>query len=366
MNLYTNGGQTMLNKLALIEKRYLEIEEALSNPDVMNDIEGYKKYMKEYKNLVPVVEKYREYKTAESDISDAEDILSIEDDPELRALAEEQKDEARSKLPSLLDELKILLLPKDPNDDKNVIIEIRGGAGGEEASLFAAVLYRMYTMYAESSGFKVELLSANETELGGFKEVSFMVEGENAYSRFKFESGVHRVQRVPETEAQGRIQTSTATVAVLPEVEDVDFELNMDELEITRHRSAGAGGQHVNKTESAVRIIHIPTGMTVDCQDERSQIKNKEKALKIMKSRLADYYNSQKEQAVASERRSQVGTGDRSERIRTYNYPQGRITDHRIGYTIHSLENFLNGRMDDMIDALISADRAEKLKAGLE
>ena len=290
----------------------------------------------------------------------------MEDDPELRALAEEQKNESRSKLEPLMDELRILLLPKDPNDDKNVIIEIRGGAGGEEASLFAAVLYRMYTMYAESSGFKVELLSANETELGGFKEVSFMVEGEGAYSRFKFESGVHRVQRVPETEAQGRIQTSTATVAVLPEVEDVDFELNMDELEITRHRSAGAGGQHVNKTESAVRIIHIPTGITVDCQDERSQIKNKDKALKIMKSRLADMYNREKEQAVASERRSQVGTGDRSERIRTYNYPQGRITDHRIGFTIHSLENFLNGRMDDMIDALISADRAEKLKAGLE
>lgn len=356
----------MLNKLAQIEKRYLEIEEALSNPDVMNDMEGYKKYMKEYKNLLPIVEKYREYKTAESDIADADEILSVETDPDFRALAEEQRQSAWEKLDPLLDELKILLLPKDPNDDKNVIIEIRGGAGGEEASLFAAVLYRMYTMYAESSGFKVELLSANETELGGFKEVSFMVEGENAYSRFKFESGVHRVQRVPETEAQGRIQTSTATVAVLPEVEDVDFELNMDELEITRHRSAGAGGQHVNKTESAIRIIHIPTGITVDCQDERSQIKNKEKALKIMKSRLADLYNSQKEQAVASERRSQVGTGDRSERIRTYNYPQGRITDHRIGFTIHSLENFLNGRLDEMIDALIAADRAEKLKEGIQ
>ena len=356
----------MLDKLAQCEKRYLEIEASLSDPDVMDDIEAYKKYMKEYKNLLPVVEKYREYKAAETDISDAEDILASETDPELRALAEEQKNEARGKLEPIMEELKILLLPKDPNDDKNVIIEIRGGAGGEEASLFAAVLYRMYTMYAESSGFKVELVSANETELGGFKEVSFMVEGEGAYSRFKFESGVHRVQRVPETEAQGRIQTSTATVAVLPEVEDVDFELNMDELEITRHRSAGAGGQHVNKTESAIRIIHIPTGITVDCQDERSQTKNKEKALKIIKSRLADLYNSQKEQAVASERRSQVGTGDRSERIRTYNYPQGRITDHRIGYTIHSLENFLNGRMDDMIDALISADRAEKLKAGLE
>ena len=356
----------MLDKLAQIEKRYLEIESALSSPEVMNDMEGYKKYMKEYKNLLPVVEKYREYKNAERDIADAEEILSIEDDPELRALAEEQKNEAYAKLNPLMDELRILLLPKDPNDDKNVIIEIRGGAGGEEASLFAAVLYRMYNMYAAQAGFKTELLSANETELGGFKEVSFMVEGDGAYSRYKFESGVHRVQRVPETEAQGRIQTSTATVAVLPEVDDVDFELNMDELEITRHRSAGAGGQHVNKTESAVRIIHIPTGITVDCQDERSQIKNKDKALKIMKSRLADMYNREKEQAVQSERRSQVGTGDRSERIRTYNYPQGRITDHRIGYTVHSLEAFLNGKMDDMIDALISADRAEKLKAGIE
>ncbi len=355
----------MLTKLAQIEKRFLDIEESLSSPEVVSDMEGYKKYMKEYKNLQPVVEKYREYKGLETDIADAEMILSEETDPELRALAEEQKDNARALLEPTLDELKILLLPKDPNDDKNVIIEIRGGAGGEEAALFSAVLYRMYTMYAESAGFKVELLSANETELGGFKEVSFMVEGEGAYSRFKFESGVHRVQRVPETEAQGRIQTSTATVAVLPEVEDVDFELNMEELEITRHRSAGAGGQHVNKTESAVRIIHIPTGLTVDCQDERSQIKNKDKALKIMKSRLADMYNREKEQAVASERRSQVGTGDRSERIRTYNYPQGRITDHRIGLTIHSLENFLNGRIDEMIDALIAADRAEKLKAGL-
>ena len=355
----------MLTKLEQIEKRFLEIEESLSSPEVVSDMEVYTKYMKEYKNLTPVVEKYREYKALETDISDADEILSEETDPELRALAEEQKNDARSQLEPTLDELKILLLPKDPNDDKNVIIEIRGGAGGEEAALFSAVLYRMYTMYAESAGFRVELLSANETELGGFKEVSFMVEGEGAYSRFKFESGVHRVQRVPETEAQGRIQTSTATVAVLPEVEDVDFELNMEELEITRHRSAGAGGQHVNKTESAVRIIHIPTGLTVDCQDERSQIKNKDKALKIMKSRLADMYNREKEQAVASERRSQVGTGDRSERIRTYNYPQGRITDHRIGLTIHSLENFLNGRIDEMIDALIAADRAEKLKQGL-
>ena len=351
----------MIEKLASCEKRFQEIESAISSPDVMSDLEAYKNYMKEYKNLTPIVEKYREYKKALSDISDADVILETESDPEMRRFADEEKQLAREKADSALQELKVLMLPKDPNDDKNVIVEIRAGAGGEEACLFAAVLYRMYTMYAEASGFKVELLGCNETELGGFKEISFTVEGENAYSRFKYESGVHRVQRVPETEAQGRIQTSTATVAVLPELEDVDFELNMNELEITRHRSAGAGGQHVNKTESAIRIIHIPTGITVDCQDERSQIKNKDKALKIMKSRLADLYNSQKEQEVASERRSQVGTGDRSERIRTYNYPQGRVTDHRIGLTIYSLDNFLNGRIDEMIDALTAADRAAKM-----
>lgn len=351
----------MTEKLSRLEKRFEEIEEKLSAPEVVADMESYKNYMKEYKNLSPIVEKYREYKKALSDISEAEALLKDEDDRDMRELAEEMLAQAKETAESTLQELKVLMLPRDPNDDKNVIIEIRAGAGGEEASLFAAVLYRMYTMYAESAGFKVELLGCNETELGGFKEISFTVEGENAYSRFKYESGVHRVQRVPETEAQGRIQTSTATVAVLPELEDVDFELDMNELEITRHRSAGAGGQHVNKTESAIRIIHIPTGITVDCQDERSQIKNKDKALKIMKSRLADLYNSKKEQEVASERRSQVGTGDRSERIRTYNYPQGRVTDHRIGLTLYSLESFLNGRLDEMIDALIAADRAEKL-----
>lgn len=351
----------MTEKLSRLEKRFEEIEEKLSAPEVVADMESYKNYMKEYKNLSPIVEKYREYKKALSDISEAEALLKDEDDRDMRELAEEMLAQAKETAESTLQELKVLMLPRDPNDDKNVIIEIRAGAGGEEASLFAAVLYRMYTMYAESAGFKVELLGCNETELGGFKEISFTVEGENAYSRFKYESGVHRVQRVPETEAQGRIQTSTATVAVLPELEDVDFELDMNELEITRHRSAGAGGQHVNKTESAIRIIHIPTGITVDCQDERSQIKNKDKALKIMKSRLADLYNSKKEQEVASERRSQVGTGDRSERIRTYNYPQGRVTDHRIGLTLYSLESFLNGRLDEMIDALTAADRAEKL-----
>ncbi len=356
----------MLEKLALCEKRYLETEQALSDPAIMADMEAYKKYMKEYKSLTPIIEKYREHKAALEDIAEADLILETESDKDLRLLAEEQKYSGREKAESTLAELRLLMIPKDPNDDKNVIMEIRAGAGGEEACLFAAVLYRMYNMYAESAGFRAELVSYNETELGGFKEVTFLVEGENAYSRLKYESGVHRVQRVPDTESQGRIQTSTATVAVLPELEEVDFELDMNELEITRHRSAGAGGQHVNKTESAVRIIHIPTGITVDCQDERSQIKNKEKALKIMKSRLADHYNGQKQEAVASERRSQVGTGDRSERIRTYNYPQGRVTDHRIGLTLYSLESFLNGRLDEMIDALTAADNAEKLKNGME
>lgn len=354
----------MTEKLEICEKRFLEIEENLSSPEVMSDMEAYKKYMKEYKSLLPVIEKYREYKKALVDIADAEMLLESESDPELRVLANEQKEEAKGALVGIEEELNVLLLPKDPNDDGNVIVEIRGGAGGDEASLFAAVLYRMYTMYAESLGFKTDLINANETEIGGFKEISFTVEGDGAYAKFKFESGVHRVQRVPETESQGRIHTSTVTVAVLPEVEDTDFELNMDELEITRHRSAGAGGQHVNKTESAIRIIHIPTGITVDCQDERSQIKNKDKALRIMKSRLADMYNREKEQAVASERKSQVGTGDRSERIRTYNYPQGRVTDHRIGLTLYSLENFLNGRIDEMVSALATADRAAKLQSG--
>lgn len=356
----------MIEKLFELEKRYIETENKLSAPDILTNMDSYKKYSKEYKTLTPIIKKYREYKNAESDIKDSDEILASERDAEMRELAEEQKQQAKDEIEKITNELKFLLLPKDPNDDKNVIIEIRGGAGGEEAALFAYVLYRMYTMYAEAAGYKSELLYTSETELKGFKEVSFMIEGEGAYSRFKFESGVHRVQRVPETEAQGRIHTSTVTVAVLPEVEDVEFTLNMDELEITRHHSAGAGGQHINKTESAIRIIHIPTGTVVDCQDERSQMKNKDKALKVMKSRLADLDRRKKDQALASERKSQVGTGDRSERIRTYNYPQGRVTDHRIGFTIYSLENFLNGRLDEMIDTLITADRAEKLKVGEE
>ena len=352
----------MIEKLKDIERKFNEIEEKLSDPEIISNMEEYKKYTKEYKNLSPVVEKYREYVAYQRDKEDGEEVLA-EGDEDMRELAEEQIKTAKESMEVCFEELRILLLPKDPNDDKNVIIEIRGGAGGDEAALFAGNLYRMYNMYAEQAGFKCELLYANETELGGMKEVSFTVSGEGAYSRFKFESGVHRVQRVPDTESQGRIQTSTATVAVLPEVEECDFELNMDELEITTHRSAGAGGQHVNKTESAIRIIHKPTGTVVDCQDERSQGKNKEKALKVMKSRLADMEKRKRESALASERRSQVGTGDRSERIRTYNFPQGRVTDHRIGLTLYSLENFMNGRIDEMIDALITADRAEKLKA---
>lgn len=350
----------MFEKLEQIEKKLIDTESRLADPEVVSDLAEYTALMKDYKQISPIVEKYREYKSALSVKADALELMSS-DDPEMKELAKAEFDEAEETLKRTHDELRIMLLPVDPNDEKNVIIEIRAGAGGEEACLFAYVLYRMYNMYAEQAGFKSELLYTNETELGGMKEVSFMIVGEGAYSRFKFESGVHRVQRVPETESQGRIQTSTATVAVLPEVEDVDFELNMEELEITTHRSSGAGGQHVNKTESAIRIIHIPTGTVVDCQDERSQMKNKDKALKVMKSRLAALEKEKRESAIASERRSQVGTGDRSERIRTYNYPQGRVTDHRIGLTIYQLEAFLNGRMDEMIDGLITADRAAKL-----
>ena len=356
----------MTEKLRDIEKRYIAIEEKLSDPEIVSDLNEYKKVSREYKSLTPVVEKYREYRTYEKDLADAEEILGVSDDPEMRTLAEEQAESARKSLAACADELKLLLLPRDPNDDKNVIIEIRGGAGGEEAALFAGDLYRMYNMYAEQAGYKCDLLYANETELGGFKEISFTVSGEGAYSRFKFESGVHRVQRVPDTESQGRIHTSTVTVAVLPEAEESDFELNMDELEITTHRSAGAGGQHVNKTESAIRIIHIPTGTVVDCQDERSQGKNKEKALKVMKSRLADLEKRKRDSALASERRSQIGTGDRSERIRTYNFPQGRVTDHRIGQTLHSIDNFMEGDIDEMIDALAIADRESKLAQGTD
>ena len=355
----------MLEKLSETEKNYEKIAEDLSTPEVAADPERFAKLMREHKRLTPIVDKYREYVRLKSQIADAEEILAG-GDAELAELAEVELTEAKNALPDVEHELQILLLPHDPNDDKNVIFEIRGGAGGEEAALFAYVLYRMYTMYAAKVGYKTEIINLNETELGGFKEVTFMIEGEGAYSRLKYESGVHRVQRVPETEAQGRIHTSTATVAVLPEAEDVEVEINPADLIIETCKSSGAGGQHVNKTESAIRLIHKPTGIVVECQDERSQYKNRDKAMKLLKTKLYDMAQAEQDEKIASERRSQVGTGDRSERIRTYNYPQSRVTDHRIGLTLYSLENFLNGDIDEMLTALATADTAAKLAKSIE
>lgn len=352
----------MLSRLANIEKRYLEINNELCDQNILSDQNKYKSLMKELKNLTPVVEKYREYKKEENSLEESKEILADGTaDKELKEMAEAEMESAKENLEKISEELKVLLLPKDPNDDRNVIIEIRGGAGGEEAALFAGALFRMYNMYAQNRRWKVEVLNANETQLGGYKEISFMISGEGAYSRFKFESGVHRVQRVPDTEAQGRVHTSTVTVAVLPEAEDVEIEINPADLQIDTYRAGGAGGQHVNKTESAIRITHIPTGVVVECQDERSQYKNKDKAMKVLKSRLLEAKRNEQESAVAEERRLQVGTGDRSERIRTYNYPQSRLTDHRIGLTLYRLEDVLNGDLDEIIDALITADRAAKL-----
>ena len=353
----------MFENLREAEKHYEEINEMLMQPEIINDTDKYKNLMKEHKNLTPIIEKYREYNAAVSNLEGAKEMLDEGGlDPEMKEMAEEEIKTAKADIEKFTEELKILLLPKDENDDRNVIVEIRAGTGGEEAALFAHSLHRMYTMYAESKGFKIEIMNINETELGGVKEISFMVEGDGAYSRFKFESGVHRVQRVPETETQGRIHTSAVTVAVLPEAEDVEVEINPADLEIDTYRSGGAGGQHVNKTDSAIRITHKPTGVVVECQDERSQFKNKDKAMKMLKTKLLDMEREKQQNAIASERRSQVGSGDRSERIRTYNYPQGRLTDHRINLTLYSLETILDGRLDDVIDALITADRAEKLQ----
>ena len=352
----------MLDKLREAEEKYLNLEASLSSPTVMTDPDRYVAVMKEYKSITPIIEKYREYRRATEATEEALAILADAPDAELRALADEELREARVQTERLHRELTVMLLPRDPNDEKNVIMEIRAGAGGEEAALFAAVLYRMYTMYAASTGYKTTVVSQNPTELGGYREIIFSVEGDGAYSRLKFESGVHRVQRVPETESQGRIQTSTATVAVLPEVEEVSVEINPADIILETCKSSGAGGQHINKTESAVRLIHKPTGIVVECQQERSQFKNKDKAMKMLASILYDRKAREQTEQIASDRQKQVGTGDRSERIRTYNYPQGRITDHRIGYTIYSLERFLNGEIGDMIDALATAETAEKLK----
>ncbi len=357
----------MIEKLKFAEERYEEINNNLMDPTVINDNERYRNLMKEYKNLTPIVEKFKEYQGAVESFEEAKMMLDEGGmDKDFKEMVEEQYKESQQNMADYFEELKILLLPKDPNDDKSVIVEIRGGAGGDEAALFANSLYRMYSMYSAGKGWKTEILSSNQTELGGYKEISFSIEGEGAYSKFKFESGVHRVQRVPDTEASGRIHTSTVTVAVLPEVEEVEFELNAGDLKIDTYRAGGAGGQHVNKTESAIRITHLPTGTVVECQDERSQHKNRDKAMKILRSRIYEKQVIEQQAAIASERKSQVGTGDRSERIRTYNYPQGRITDHRIGLTLYKMDQFMNGDIEDMVDALITADQAEKLRSSTE
>lgn len=357
----------MFEKLSFIENQFEELAKKISDPDVIADQETWRKLCKEHSDLTPIVEKYREYKANRDTIEDARLMMDDpESDKEFKEMLAEESKKAKENIVHIEEELKILLLPKDPNDDKNVIVEIRGGAGGDEAALFAGDLFRMYSMYADTKRWKTEILSMNEIGIGGIKEVTFMLEGEGAYSRLKFESGVHRVQRVPETESSGRIHTSTVTVAVLPEVDEVEVAINPEDLQIDTYRSSGAGGQHVNKTESAIRITHIPTGIVVACQDERSQHKNREAAMKMLRSRLYDKMEQERNASIAADRKSQVGTGDRSERIRTYNFPQGRVTDHRIGLTLYKLEQVMNGDLDEIIDALITSDQSEKLKAQAE
>lgn len=351
----------MLDKLNALVLHWEDLEAQLSDPAVYGDTEKLRNVNRELKELGPVVETYQAYRQAQQSRAEAEELLH---DPEFRTLAQEELAAAKAKQEQLEQDLKRLLLPKDPNDGRNVIMELRGGVGGEEGALFAASLLRMYTMYAQRRGWKLETVNLNETELGGVKECSVLIEGEGAFSRLKFESGVHRVQRVPETESGGRIHTSAATVAVLPEAEDVDVEIDPKDLQIDTYRSSGAGGQHVNKTESAIRITHLPTGLVVECQDERSQYKNKDKAMKVLRSRLYEMERQRREAATAAERRGQVGSGDRSERIRTYNFPQGRVTDHRIGLTLYKIDTVMDGDLDELIDALITADQAEKLKQG--
>ena len=351
----------MLEKLKALALRHEDLEAQLSDPSVYGDAQRLRNINRELKELGPVVETFRAYQKAEDAKTGAEELLR---DPDFKELAQEELSAAKAEMERLREELKILLLPRDPNDGRNVIMELRAGTGGEEAALFAGDLYRMYSMYAQTKGWKMDIVSLGETELGGIKECSVLIEGEGAYSRLKFESGVHRVQRVPVTESSGRIQTSAATVAVLPEAEDVEFTIDPKDLQIDTYRSSGAGGQHVNKTESAIRITHLPTGLVVECQDERSQYKNKDKAMKVLRSRLYEMEQAKQAAATAAERRSQVGSGDRSERIRTYNVPQGRVTDHRIGLTLYKIDAMMNGALDELIDALVTADNAEKLSRG--
>ena len=353
----------MFQKVEDVERRYEELNKLISDPEVIARQNEWKNLMKEHSDMVNIVEKYREYKKVKEAYDEAQEMLA---DKDLKELAEMQMDECREKLPKIEEELKILLIPKDKDDEKNIICEIRGGAGGDEAALFAGTLFRMYSMYAERKHWKLEVLNENATELGGYKEISFMITGKGVYSRLKFESGVHRVQRVPDTESSGRIHTSTATVAVLPVVEDVEVELNPADIRMEVFRASGAGGQHVNKTSSAVRLIHEPTGIVAECQTERSQVQNREYAMRLLKSRIYEMEKKKQDEELASERKSQVGAGDRSEKIRTYNYPQGRITDHRIGLSIYQMEDFLNGNLDEMIDAITAYDRAEKLKGNQE
>ena len=349
----------MFEKLETVEKRYDELTKMISDPEVISNHTEWQKLMKEHASIEEIVLKFREYKKEKQAMEEAEELMK---DPEMKELAEEEYYASKEKLPEIEEELKFLLIPKDPDDDKNIICEIRAGAGGEEAALFAGTLFRMYTMYAERKHWKLEVLNENETGLGGYKEISFMITGKGVYSRLKFESGVHRVQRVPDTESSGRIHTSTATVAVLPVVEDVEIEINPADIKMEVFRSSGAGGQHINKTSSAVRLIHEPTGIVVECQTERSQFQNRDNAMRMLRTKLYEMEKQKQDSEISNARKSQVGSGDRSEKIRTYNYPQGRITDHRIGMSIYQMENFLNGDLDEMIDNLIAADRAEKLK----
>ena len=353
----------MLDRLEFIQNKYDELSVMISDPSIMANQNEWRKLCKEHADLETIVTKYNEYKKTIEDLKDNKEMLTAEDDAEMREMLQEEVKSLSNRKQELENEIQILLLPKDPNDDKNVFVEIRAGAGGDEAALFAANLFRMYTKYAEKERWKVEIMSSNETDIGGFKEVVFMIKGQGAYSKLKYESGVHRVQRVPDTESSGRIHTSTATVAVLPEVDDVEIEINEKDLKVDVFRASGNGGQCVNTTDSAVRMTHLPTGIVVSCQDEKSQLKNKEKALKVLKARLYEQAERERLAGIAEDRKSQVGTGDRSERIRTYNYPQGRITDHRIGLTLYKLETFLNGDIEEVINALITADQAEKMKA---